>query len=144
MKRKGFTLVEVMIVVAIIAALMAIAIPNYRRIQEQGNITKAKSELRTLQTAVENYYIHNSSTYPSALSDLTTATPRIVNSIPDDVFATSGSYGYVRGGTSNYYYVIYSVGPDGNGSATISSDAPSETNGASCIYVSNAGEDSTP
>jgi prepilin-type N-terminal cleavage/methylation domain-containing protein len=143
-KRKGFTLVEVMIVVAIIAALMAIAIPNYRRIQEQGNIAKAKSELRTLQTAVENYYIHNSSTYPAALSDLTTAIPRIVSSIPDDVFAASGSYGYVRGGTSNYYYVIYSVGPDGNGSATISSDAVSETNGSSCIYVSNAGDDSAP
>jgi hypothetical protein len=78
------------------------------------------------------------------LSDLTSATPRIVSSIPDDIFASSGSYGYVRGGTGNYYYVIYSVGPDGTGSATITSDAVSETNGTSCIYVSNESEDSEP
>jgi hypothetical protein len=114
-------------------------------VQRQGNIAKAKSELGTLQTAVENYYVHNSNTYPSSLSDLTSAVPNIVSSVPDDVFASAGtSYGYVRGGTGNFYYVIYSIGPDGNGSATISGDAVSETNGSSCIYVSNSGEDSTP
>lgn len=143
--RPAFTLTELMIAVAIVAVLLTIAVPNYIRIQRQSRITGAKSDLRTLQTAAENYYIHNNNTYPAGLTDLTAATPRIVSSIPDDVFASAGtSYGYVRGGTGNAYYVIYSIGPDGNGSATISSDAVSETNGSSCIYVSNAGEDSAP
>lgn len=134
-----------MIAVAVIAILMAIAVPSYRRIQRQGNVSKAKSELRTLQTAVENYYIHNDSTYPASLSDLTTAVPNIVSSIPDDVFASAGtSYGYDMGGTGNAYYVIYSIGPDENGSAAISSDSVSETNGSSCVYVSNAGDDTEP
>jgi general secretion pathway protein G len=144
LKKRGMSLVEVMIVVAIVGVLLVVVVPNYRRIQEQSNISKAKSELRTLQTAVENYYLHSGS-YPSSLSDVTAATPNIVNSIPDDPFASSGtSYGYTRGGTGNYYYVVYSVGPDGNGSATISGDAVSETNASSCIYVSNAGNDTAP
>jgi len=144
-KISGLTLVEVMIIVAIIAVLLAIALPNFHRTQRRGNVTKAKSELRALQTAVESYYVHNSYAYPASLSALTSASPTIVSSIPDDPFASSGtSYGYVRGGTGNAYYVIYSVGPDANGSATIAGDVASETNGSSCIYVSNAGEDTSP
>ena len=141
--KKGMSLIEIMIVVAIVGILMVVVIPNYRRIQEQSNVAKAKSELRSLQTAVENYYVHNGS-YPAALNDVTSATPNIVSSIPDDVFASSGTYGYDRGGTGDYYYVLYSVGPDGTGSASIGSDVVTETDGSSCIYVSNAGTDTTP
>jgi len=113
--------------------------------QDEGNIAKAKGELRTLQTAVESYYIHNSTTYPSALSALPSATPQIVTAVPADPFdSASASYGYVRGGTNNKFYVIFSDGPGGNGSATITSDAVVETNGSSCIYVSNAGTDTQP
>jgi general secretion pathway protein G len=142
----GFTLIELLIVIAVISILIGIALPRFKGMQEEGNIAKAKGELRTLQTAVESYYIHNNNTYPSSLSALTSQTPNIVSSIPDDPFAASGtSYSYVRGGTNNRYYVIYSVGPGGNGSATISaSDTVSETNGSSCIYVSNAGQDTQP
>lgn len=144
--RKGFTLVELLIVIMVIAILIGIALPRFRGMQDEANITKSKGELRTLQTAVESYYIHNNNTYPTALSALTSATPNIVSSIPSDPFSTSGaSYGYTRGGTNNKYYIIYSVGPGANGSAAISaSDTVSETNGSSCIYVSNIGQDTQP
>ena len=142
-RRKGFTLIELLIVIAVITILLGITLPRFKGMQDEGNIAKAKGELRTLQTAVESYYIHNNNAYPSALSTLTSQTPLIVNSIPNDPFG-SGAYGYSRGGTNNKFYVIYSVGPGGNGSASISSDAVSETNGSSCIYVSNAGQDTTP
>ena len=142
---KGFTLIELLIVIAVISILISIALPRFKSMQDEGNIAKAKGELRTLQTAVESFYIHNSSTYPSALSQLTSATPQIVSSLPTDPFSSSsGNYGYVRGGTNNKFYVIYSVGPGGNGSATITSDAVVETNGSSCIYASNAGQDTQP
>jgi len=141
--RKGFTIIELLIVIAVISILIGIALPRFKGMQDEGNIAKAKGELRTLQAAVESYYIHNSNAYPSALSALTSETPLIVGAIPDDPFGT-GSYGYLRGGTNNKYYVIYSVGPSGNGSATITDDAVVETSGASCIYASNAGQDAQP
>ncbi|UCD15446.1 MAG: prepilin-type N-terminal cleavage/methylation domain-containing protein, partial [Candidatus Omnitrophota bacterium] len=57
-KRKvlmGFTLIELLIVIAVISILLSIALPRFRGMQEEGNIAKAKGELRTLQTAVESY-----------------------------------------------------------------------------------------
>ena len=145
MNKRGFTLIELLIVIAVIAILIGIALPRFRGIQEEGLIAQSKGELRTLQTAVESYYIHNSNAYPANLSTLTDETPLIVGSIPDDPFNPGSSYGYDRGGTNNQYYVIYSVGIGGNGSAEINaSDAVAETNGSSCIYVSNASTDTAP
>lgn len=143
--KRGFTLIELLIVIAVISILIGIALPRFKGMQDEGNIAKAKGELRTLQTAVESYYIHNSQTYPSALSLVTTATPSILTAIPADPFDSTGAaYGYVRGGTNNRFYVVFSDGPAGNGSATIASDTVGETNGSSCIYVSNAATDTTP
>lgn len=141
---KGFTLIELLIVVAVISILISIALPRFKGMQDEGNIAKVKGELRTLQTALESYYIHNSNAYPAATSSLTSATPSVVSILPTDPFNNAANYGYVRGGTNNKFYVVYSVGPGGNGSATITSDAVVETNGSSCIYVSNAGQDSAP
>lgn len=145
--KKGFTLIELLIVITIISILISIVLPRFKGMQDEGNIVKAKGELRTLQTAVESYYIHNDETYPATLNDLiaTTTKPQIINSIPKDPFSTtSAAYGYVRGGTNNKYYVIYSVGSDGNGTATIGTDTVVETNPKSCIFVSNAGQDTQP
>lgn len=143
---KGFTLIELLIVIAVISILIGILLPRFKGMQDEGNIAKAKGELRTLQTAVESYYIHNTNAFPAALSNLTSATPNIVNSIPTDPFSSTGAvYGYTRGGTNNKYYIIYSSGPVGNGSAAISgTDTVTETNGSSCIYVSNIGQDTQP
>ena len=142
---KGFTIIELLIVIAVISILIGIALPRFKGMQDEGNIAKAKGELRTLQTGVESFYIHNSQAYPSALSALNTATPSIVTSTPTDPFSsTSAAYGYVRGGTNNKFYVIFSVGAGGNGSATITSDAVVETNASSCIFASNVGTDAQP
>ncbi|MBI4355341.1 MAG: type II secretion system protein [Candidatus Omnitrophica bacterium] len=63
--RKGFTLVELMIVVAIIALLVAIAIPNLLRARLNANSSAAIGMLRTLQTAMESFRAaQNAPTYP--------------------------------------------------------------------------------
>jgi len=144
--RRGFTLIELLIVIAVISILIGIALPRFRGMQEEGMIAQSKGELRTLQTAVESYYIHNSNAYPNNLAALTSAAPQIIAAVPDDPFDPGSSYGYDRGGTNNQYYVIYSAGPDGDGSASVDDDdnSVSETNGSSCIYVSNIGSDTTP
>ncbi|MDP2830730.1 MAG: prepilin-type N-terminal cleavage/methylation domain-containing protein [Candidatus Omnitrophota bacterium] len=65
--RKGFTLVEIMIVVAIIALLAAIAIPNLLSAKKTANQAAAKANIRALSTAAEVYATGHSGTYPSSV-----------------------------------------------------------------------------
>ena len=70
-KRSGFTLIELMIVIAIIAILAAILVPNFVRARAQGHLTACKSNLKNIGTALEMYSTDNSGRYPSDLSKLT-------------------------------------------------------------------------
>src|SRR6266478_2771111 len=58
--RGGFTLVEIMIVVAIIALLAAIAVPNFLRARKRSQATRIIDDLRILDHALDQYAIDNS------------------------------------------------------------------------------------
>jgi prepilin-type N-terminal cleavage/methylation domain-containing protein len=56
-KRGGFTLVEIMIVVAIIALLAAIAVPGFLRARKRSQASKILNDLRLIDSAVDQYAI---------------------------------------------------------------------------------------
>ena len=55
----GFTLVEIMIVVAIIALLAAIAVPNFLRSRKRSQATQVLEDLRQIDSAMDQYAIEN-------------------------------------------------------------------------------------
>ena len=59
-KHGGFTLVEIMIVVAIIALLAAIAVPGFLRARKRSQASKILNDLRMINGAVDQYAIENS------------------------------------------------------------------------------------
>jgi prepilin-type N-terminal cleavage/methylation domain-containing protein len=56
-RRGGFTLVEIMIVVAIIALLAAIAVPNFLRARKRSQATRVLEDLRMIDSAIDQYAI---------------------------------------------------------------------------------------
>jgi type II secretion system protein G len=63
---EGFTLIELLIVVAIIAILAAIAVPNFLEAQVRAKVSRAKSDMRTVATAIEQYAVDHNRIPPDA------------------------------------------------------------------------------
>lgn len=140
-KNRGFTLLEILVVIAVIGILAAILVPRFTGIQTDAKKKQAMAELGSLKTAVE-VYRNNNNGYPAAAtwdSLLVAQTNRIVDEVPSDPFRTSGKYSYALDTTAGSYYVIYSYGPDGaEGTITVAADAVTASGaGADNIWVSN-------
>ena len=143
MKKRGFTLIELMIVMMIIAILIGIALPRVKGMQDEANSSKAKMELKSIQTAIESWYVNQSpNVYPATSTtvcqdDLNSASPLIIGEVLYDSFASEEEYDYILS-DNGAYYVVFSLGLDRTAQITgISDDGDLEGNNGDDIYATN-------
>lgn len=82
-------MIELMIVIAIIAILAAVLVPNFIRARAQGQLTACKSNLRNIATAIEMYAVDNGARYPHSVQILT---PNYLRMLPECPTASSETY----------------------------------------------------
>ncbi|HNV23277.1 MAG TPA: type II secretion system protein GspG [Candidatus Omnitrophota bacterium] len=119
MKKKGFTILEILVVLAVLAILIGIAVPRIKGMQEQANITKAKAEVKNIQAAIESYYINKGSYPPNVPVGITayilteSDIPQMLSGVLLDPFNPDGKEYVYFLHDNGIYYVLCSVGMDG-------------------------------
>ena len=122
--QRGFTLIEIMVVVVIIGVLGAIVVPQFMSRPDQAKVTAARTDIQAISTALDMYRL-DTFNYPStqqgleALVTRPAGTPLARNwnpqgylkSLPVDPWGTP--YQYLNPGSHSAGYDLFSFGADG-------------------------------
>ena len=73
--RQGFTLMELLIVIAIIGILISISVASYGSAQKKARDARRHADLKAVQNAWEQYYADNNASYPATCAYSATPTP---------------------------------------------------------------------
>ena len=109
-RRRGFTLVELLTVMAIIATLLTIAVPRYFRSLQRSREAVLKQDLTALRESIDKFY-GDTGKYPQTLAVL--VEKRYLRSIPVDPIAK----------TADKWIILNSDDPDDNGVKDVKSGA---------------------
>lgn len=104
-QKKGFTLLELLVVVGIIGILMAIAAVSFAQAQKKARDNRRKSDLRAIQNALEQYYSDNSSAYPTGSYSALSITYMPSAATVLDPKATTCPYTYSSGPSATAYKI---------------------------------------
>ncbi|MDA1045187.1 MAG: type II secretion system major pseudopilin GspG [Verrucomicrobia bacterium] len=117
--RSGFTLIELMVVVVIIAALAGMVLPRVLPASTEAKVNISKGDMASISVAIKMFRLHNDH-YPSSLIDL--VKPGSVKNwkgpyldkveMPKDPWRNEYQY-KVPGVHNTYGFDIWSLGPDG-------------------------------
>jgi len=134
--QKGFTLIELMIVIAIIAILAAILIPNFLHARAQAQTSGCEANEKQIATALEEYAVDHNGTYgPGGVVTSTLLGTQYLGVTPTDpvnksnysVNTTAASYG------------SYQVTDTGGHDTTTTGNLPGNPGGASIVYDQASG-----
>ena len=109
-RQAGFTLVELLVVIAVLGVLTTIAMTVYHNVQARSRVAKAEADTRTLSGAIGTFSAHMGQ-MPSALTDLTSPQTNVRGETAGPFMATTPtppagwSYTYTAGGATGYQIV---------------------------------------
>jgi len=135
-KSHGFTLIELMIVIAIIAILAAILIPNFLHARAQAQTSGCEANEKQIATALEEYAVDNNGSYGTGGTVTSTLLgTQYLGVTPTDPVNTSNYTVTTSPGTYGSYQITDTGGHD----TTTTGNLPGNPGGQSIIYNQNSG-----
>lgn len=125
LSRRGFTLVEILVVAAILGLLITVALPQVNRARINANEGAVRSDLRTFAAAATGFRsLQNPLAYPPNMAALTGADPPFLDISWNDAVGAEGKHGFT---------MTYSQLAGGNGFALIAAPLPNQALNTYCV-----------